>query len=185
MVALLTRAKSAQEKHGEFASREDRVKLGREIAMLSLAEAREVIAIALKNHPFHWVGSGPGRFSELPEEVIPLVLRHLSRQEQLQLTSTCRDMLNVHAHLLRSQPEMTNAIGFKRQLFMPDSLAVDGLRSELWRLQKRFIGLNPDPALTWTLTLDLKTVQIQKGGLWGEIAFRRRASFRRSFRRLL
>ena len=66
-------------------SREDRVKLGREIAMLSLAEAREVIATALKNHPFHWVGSDLGRFGELPEELIPLVLRHLSRQEQLQV----------------------------------------------------------------------------------------------------
>ena len=89
----------------------------------------------------------------------------------VQLTSTCRDMRNVHAHLLRSQPEMTNAIGFKRQLFMPDSLAVDGLSSQLERLQKRFIGLNPDPALMWTLTLDLKTVQTEKLAIAGKSHF--------------
>ena len=80
--------KSAEEVHGEL-SREERLKVIHKVSKLPLAQAWEVTKDALANHPFHWVASGPGAFAVLPVDLIALVLRHLSRGEQLQVCPTC------------------------------------------------------------------------------------------------
>ena len=52
---------------------------------------------------FDWLGSssrGAGRFWPLPSDVLVIVLGMLTLAELLRLTETCRDMRNLHAHLV-------------------------------------------------------------------------------------
>ena len=81
-VELISRAKSAQEKHGEL-SRDRRVELVKKVAALTMAEAHAVLREALEKPSFHWVGSGPGVLAQLQEKEIALVLCCLPQSHQL------------------------------------------------------------------------------------------------------
>ena len=69
-VKLMVRMKSAEEKHGEFSGREQRIELVQKVAKVPLGEALQLIKDALKGDPHHWVtGTGPGKFACRPARV--------------------------------------------------------------------------------------------------------------------
>jgi hypothetical protein len=92
----------------------------------------------------------------LPEGQL-LVLRHLPRQAQLQLTLASREMCQRVSSLL-SNERTSAAIGFVRRLRVPTRLDVLQLPGELQRLGSRF----GDTAHSWTLNVVLD--QINRSG---------------------
>ena len=92
----------------------------------------------------------------LPEGQL-LVLRHLPRQAQLQLTLASREMCQRVSSLL-SNERTSAAIGFVRRLRVPTRFDVLQLSGELQRLGSRF----GDTAHSWTLNVVLD--QINRSG---------------------
>jgi len=111
-------------------------------ALASLLAVKAPVASASQPEPegsaFFWSDSpvaDVGRFRPLSADVLTILFFGLTQSDQLLMTLTCRDMRNLHAHLVSSI-----AIPFTRRLKLPESCRVRDFQR--WLSRFKLVDLN-------------------------------------------